>query len=381
MYAKVRRVKITTVGLSIAFMPHSKSHACWVKSIVLATLVSSSSAALALDCTLQAETLQIKMPTAITVTRDIANGTLLTQWIVSVANPSFFQCKTNLVAAPGWYYGTAFQPLSMTKSGLTVTGPTGVAYTVWNTNVPGIGIAIGVRAYANQIAWLSWGDLGTASSFLASPWQGNATNITSHSTINNNGGQVQMALVKTGTIRAGTVTGGVMLEAALISAPAKFGPYDIAQNGRKSFLVSSTTINVAACRTADVDVDLGSHKQSEFTGVGSTTPAVAFNVDISACPAGLNAIQYQFTPPTGVLDGSNGVIALSADSSAAGIGVQLKDGNGSPLKYNTPLTLTNYNKTTGGTYSIPLRASYYQISSPVQPGTANSLLTFTMSYQ
>lgn len=190
--------------------------------------------------------------------------------------------------------------------------------------------------------------------------------------------------MKTGPIEAGTVIGGVMLEAASITAPRYTeygGVYTVATSGRKTFTMNSIAVNVAACSTANVTVDLGSHKQSRFTGVGSTTPAVAFNVGLSSCPAGLNAIQYQFIPLTAALDNSNGVLALSADSTATGIGVQVKDRNGNPLKFNTQYTLASYNKATGGTYSIPLTASYYQTSSPVKPGTANSLLTFTMSYQ
>jgi major type 1 subunit fimbrin (pilin) len=61
--------------------------------------------------------------------------------------------------------------------------------------------------------------------------------------------------------------------------------------------------------------------------------------------------------------------------------LQLKDGSGNPLKYNTQYTLTSYSKTTGGSYTIPLTAAYYQTAASVTAGSANAVLTFTMTYQ
>src|SRR5262249_36950664 len=101
----------------------------------------------------------------------------------------------------------------------------------------------------------------------------------------------------------------------------------------------------------------------------------------NACPIGLTSIQYQFTPVNAVLDSTNGVLALSSDSTATGIGLQLKDGSGNALKYNMKYTLTSYSSTTGGSYTIPLKANYYQTSASVTAGTANAVLTFTMTYQ
>ena len=82
-----------------------------------------------------------------------------------------------------------------------------------------------------------------------------------------------------------------------------------------------------------------------------------------------------------MLDATNGVLALSSGSTATGIGLQLKDGSGNPLKYNTQYTLTRYSKTTGGSHTIPLTAAYYQTAASVTPGSANAVLTFTMTYQ
>ncbi|KAF1057817.1 pilus assembly protein [Burkholderia gladioli] len=348
-------------------------------AVLMLGLGSRTALAQSATCSGSAQTVPISMPASITVPRDAANGTILTSWVSTAATTNYYNCTVvpvgNTVRPAS---GMAFEPLSMTKAGLSVTGPNGAAYTVWNTNVPGVGIAIGVRLYVNGCGWQAWGDLGTPSGFLPSPWKGSACNANGSVT---NGGQAQMALVKTGTITAGTVSGGVLFEGASVTAMDINGPYTIATSGRKSFSLSQTIINVAACTTPNVTVTMGSYKQSAFTGVGSTTPAVAFNVGVNACPAGLNSIQYQFIPVNAVLDTTNGVLALSSDSTAAGIGLQLRDNSGKALKYNTQYTLTSYNGSTGGSYTIPLTANYYQTSASVAPGSANAVLTFTMTYQ
>ncbi|WP_203651230.1 fimbrial protein [Pseudomonas sp. RtIB026] len=360
-----------------------KCSALWFKLVILGMLGIGSPVAFAqnpgANCQLQASTTPVSMPASITIPRDAANGTVLTSWVTSAQKNNYYQCSVTAANGVQPSTGMAFQPLSLTKAGLNVPGPNGASYTVWNTNVPGIGLAVGVRVHANGCGWQPWADLGTPSGFLGSPWRGSACNASNPPITN--GAQVQMALVKTGSIATGTVTGGVLLEGTSITAMSLNGTYAIATSGRQSFSLSSTIINVASCRTPDVTVDLGSHKQSRFTGVGSTSPAVSFSVNVNNCPAGLNSIQYQFNPVTSLVGGSNGVLGLSGGSTAKGIGVQLKDRNGTALKYNTQYTLSNYNGATGGSYTIPLTAAYYQTSSTVTAGSANAVLTFTMTYQ
>ncbi len=128
-------------------------------------------------------------------------------------------------------------------------------------------------------------------------------------------------------------------------------------------------------------VNMGTHLQSKFSGVGSTTAFVPFDVRLNACPAGnLSKIQYQFDPVGAVVDANNGVIALTSNSTARGIALQLKDSNDVPLKYNTKYTLTGYSSAVGGSYKIGLKAAYRQTATAVTPGQADAVLTFTMTY-
>jgi major type 1 subunit fimbrin (pilin) len=183
-------------------------------------------------------------------------------------------------------------------------------------------------------------------------------------------------LVKTGPITAGTTSGGILFEAASYVNP-------VAQPGmRKSFSLTQTAVTTLSCSTPDVTVTMGSHNPAEFSGKGSATKAVGFNVAINNCPAGMAKIQYQFSAPGGVTDATNGVIALaSSPSTATGAGLKLMDSTSAALKFGTQYQVTGYNTVTGGSYTVPLLAAYYQTGTTVTPGTANAVMTFTMTYQ
>lgn len=332
-----------------------------------------------ISCSGTAQTVTLSMPASVTIPRDATVGTLLTGWFSTSNVPNYYTCTVSGVVVAGM----VFEPQSLTKAGMTVASSNGGTYTVWKTNVPGVGVAIGVTTYANQCGTQAWIDLSSStSSQIPLPWAGWVCNTSGTVTSITNGGQIQAALVKTGPITAGTVTGGVMIVGASATGTGGSAPYTVAASPLVSFSLTPTIVNVSACTTPNVTVNMGSPLQSEFTGIGSTNKqAVSLNVAVNACPTGLNAIQYQFIPVNAVLDATNGVLALSSGSTATGIGLQLKDGNGNALKYNTQYTLTNYSSTTGGSYTIPLTARYYQTAASVTPGSANAVLTFTMTYQ
>ncbi len=323
------------------------------------------------------QTYTLQMPASITVQPGAPVGTLLTNWVSSTPSTNYFVCYNKLRQGAT---GAAFEPiaLSVNPTGLKVSSPHG-SYTVWLTEVPGVGIAIGVSSYANDCGWQSFHDLGTPNIFPA-PWVGNACNSSSNWL--RNGGQIEVALVKTGPIKGGTISGDVRVEAAAAIRQDESTNYTFPQFGRKSFVLASTNINLATCTTMEsLEVEMGSAKQSSFTGIGSTTPAQTFELRFSNCPTGLNSVQYEFIPMNAVADAANGVIGLAPYSSASGIGVQIKDSSGKAIKFNTLYTLKNYNSSTGGSYAVPLTANYYQTSARVTPGTAEALLIFTTMYQ
>lgn len=352
----------------------------WIATLLTVGFALGSHAAFAqaISCSGTTETIPVSMPASITVPRDAPNGTVLTPW--SRTSSTYYTCTSTDGGTNSVSSGMAFRPLSLVKAGLTVTGPNNVAYTVWNTTVPGIGIAIGVKIKPNGCDETPWTDLGgRIAPSIQPPWVGQVCNSTQG--IIRNSGQAEMAFVKTGPVAAGTVAGGVLFEGASVTRQSKSAPPMIATDGRKAFLLPAMDVVAGSCKTPDVTVDLRSHKQSAFTGVGSTTPAIPVKVAINNCPAGLNSIQYQFIPTGAVLDTANGVLALSSDSTATGIGLQLKDESGKALEYNKQYLFSKYNRSTGGSGAILLTAAYYQTSTTVKPGTAIASLTFAMTYQ
>lgn len=178
-------------------------------------------------------------------------------------------------------------------------------------------------------------------------------------------------LFKSGPINAGTVvSSGTVASWNFGNLPAL-----------NMVLSNDLTIIVAACITPDVKVPLGSHPKSAFSGTGSTTAAVSFNIALNACPAGMNSIQFRIDPVTSVVNSGLSVVALDSSSSATGVGVQLLDGVGAVFPLSTQKTFSGYNGGTGGSYTIPMKARYYQTGISVSGGAANTSMTFTMAYE
>jgi major type 1 subunit fimbrin (pilin) len=137
----------------------------------------------------------------------------------------------------------------------------------------------------------------------------------------------------------------------------------------------------ASCTTPDVTIPLGTYSTKSFTGTGYTTTAVGFNISLNNCPAGMNSIKYRIDPTTTVVNSPQSVVALDATSTATGVGVQLLNSAGSAaFPLSSYQTFAGYSSATGGSYTIPLKARYYQTTTTVAPGPANTSMTVTMQY-
>ncbi|KVR03638.1 hypothetical protein WK11_16590 [Burkholderia ubonensis] len=60
--------------------------------------------------------------------------------------------------------------------------------------------------------------------------------------------------------------------------------------------------------------------------------------------------------------------------------MQLLDASGNPVPFGTPSKFSGYSGQSGN-YTMPFRARYYQIAPTIAPGTANTAITITMSYE
>lgn len=178
-------------------------------------------------------------------------------------------------------------------------------------------------------------------------------------------------------VLAGSLTQAMTIPAGLIGH-IQVGSLRV----QEIYLANPITIYPLECTvtTPDVRVNLLSHATSALGGIGSTTQPVDFNVGLNGCAAGMS-IQYTIDPATAVVSSANSVVALDASSSASGVGVQLLNSAGTaPFPLSTKQTLTS-SSSSSMTYSIPLKARYYQTAASVSAGTANSSMFFTLYYQ
>jgi major type 1 subunit fimbrin (pilin) len=290
------------------------------------------------------------LPSTITVPRNAAVGTVLQN-----------------VAAPGWNgqstVGTCPGGTVYTLVALPGTWtPTSLA-NVYATNVPGIGIKAIVYANSAPVpplpAVYGWTSGGAINNFWAS---------------------FGYQLIVTGPVSPGLLS---------FSNPVASGWASYSSNALVEAVVftnlvinGTSSVVVQSCVTPDVAINMGTHRNTEFNGVGSSTSSVSFNIALNGCPVGLKSIQYQIDPTTAIVQGTgNSVVTLNGSATAQGIGLQLLDGNGNPFVLSTPVTFSGYNSSTGGSYTIPLRARYYQTDATIGSGSANTAMTFTMTYQ
>ena len=338
----------------------------------LAWLIGCAGAAVSAhadNCTVNSPSLSFTLPTGTyTIPRDATTGTQLTPFTSIFTGAPFNNVWTCDILA-NTAFGPASQALGIARTGGTYTATNGVTYYTYATNLAGVGLVVGVLNMLPS----GWGPPGWG---LQPSWHaGNLWSITGPVSGKPFGVTYIFAYVKTGPMTGGTTNvGGVIAQSAM-----KAG--GVLDTSVVNVTVSgSATFIVAACKTPDVIVSLGSHKLSEMSGPNSFTASTPFNIELQNCPAGMNTVKYSVSPVTAVVDASNSVVALDATSSASGVGVQLLDGAGSVFPLNTDLTFSDYNGATGGSYVIPFRARYFQTASQVSPGTANSAMTFTMTY-
>ena len=329
--------------------------------LVGSALMGLSSGAWAVTtCTISVQAVTLTMPIAVTVPRDAPVGTPLTAWAQTPATQNWYMCSSTASE----FIGVGVFPLGLELSGTTIVD-TGVTYPVYKTDLPGVGIAMGRKIYRNGCGWeTTWGVVSSTSG-------GAGCNS---SQLRPNGAQFRARLVKIGAITSGRVGAGPVAQGRVF-ANAAYDP--------RAVIISTTAtqVTVLTCLTPDVLVDLRSHKSSEFKGPGSFTAMTAFNVALKSCPAGINRVTYRIDAVTPIVNAANSVVALNSGSTATGVGVQLLDGSGNVFPLGTPKGLGGYSTSTGGDYAIPFNARYYQTGAAVGPGSANTAMTFTMSYE
>lgn len=321
---------------------------------------------------------------------DAGNGTVIYSMYFKPSQAITVNCDAPSTAyrpTISWIFSSTPRPLS-SWSGNPYGGK------VYETNVPGVGVA--VRRGSNAIPFTEnpWGTTTGALTWLAQT-----------------GFDFDLTLLKIGPISPGTIN-GTFLPTVQIYFQTPFTPQI-----RVVTVGFTGTLNITSstCTTPDVNVNLGTYDADKvFKAVGTVTPWVDASVKLTNCPrfygtindgqnnytgpggspAGVgartgNRLLVTMNPNTSVVDSFEGIMSVSpGSSSATGLGIQLSTGNvGDPSTASTYIRFggqlgvshTLQNSTSTG-YTIPLRARYKQTAPTVTAGKANASVTFTINY-
>ena len=146
-------------------------------------------------------------------------------------------------------------------------------------------------------------------------------------------------------------------------------------------LLNPLILNASSCQTPSVSVQMGDdYRLEEFSKSGDTPRIIKFNISLNQCQSGINKVTYSLQATTPVIDKQKAIVALSPNSTAKGIGLELMDDAGQPIALDTTYPFNGFN-TTGKDFNIPLSAAYYRLANgKLEPGTANASVTFIVNY-
>lgn len=347
----------------------------WLKALAALWLLLLCGPAFAsLSCSTGYGALNFSLPSGTyAIPRDAPVGTLIAPFTNFQTNyPNVWICSETTTV----YVGPVYQSLRPSAN-MSYSDGSGT-YQVFNTNLAGVGIVMKIGSWLPSLyntggSWYGQGGLNTTG------WQSWGAYSRTPAGFDNFyfGAGMAFGFVKTGPITPGTVS----LAGPIAQIGMSERPIASVSNILPVTVTGNPVFTVLACTTPNVNVSLGTHRSSEFGGPNTFTAAVNFNVALNYCPAGLNSIKYQIDAATPVVNAANSVVALDGTSTATGVGVQLLDGSGNVFPLGSAKSFGGYNSTTGGSYTIPFQARYYQTGTAVGPGTANSAMTFTMTYQ
>lgn len=296
-------------------------------------------------------------------------------------------------ASPALAVSCEFMPSNNTQtvtytipSNLSVPRDAPVGYAVWTSDAQTIGgqhswictgnfkhglvNEVGGAASADTPTYLPIGETGLA-------WWWDAGYFDYGNTWSGGVAQSFGTLVKRlKIIKIGPVVAGASVPAGTlghISANKDINIFTIKTSNKSS-------VAALSCKTPDITVKMGDQNYvGRFKGVGTSLAPVKFSIALKECPEGIKKVSYQLNPNTAVVDATRSVIALDANSTAKGVGLQLLDSAGNPVALKTKLQYSDYDKL-GGNFNIPLKAAYQQTAATLVPGTANTSVTFVMTY-
>ena len=272
---------------------------------------------------------------------------------------------------------------------------------IFPTNVPGIGVVIGLVDPLSTIK--SSGQVITSFPYKNSV---NFDNLTTLNVSYTGVYQIKIELVKTGYIPEGTQ----VVQGASFPSFQFYVGFDspIVDEKLSTTLIFSGNIiaYTKTCLLASsmIDVDLGKHWKSFFTGPGSVTEWKDFDITLKDCPPFYgqthdsfgtsylgnidlvvdNKIMFNFNSINGVVAGNPQLAMIeNSPNSAEGVAIEVSERNSGTslnLDGSAPVALQGLTTVDSASYTLPLKARYVQYDSEVKEGKADGALIFTISY-
>ncbi|WP_176048594.1 fimbrial protein [Burkholderia sp. BCC1644] len=284
----------------------------------------------------------------------VPNGTVLASQTVQFGT-------TNMVVRCNTVYQT------------TTWGQPGVAsepvYHTMPTNVSGVGVRMKYTAGAWRDEW--WPYTYTSSAGGTETTWGLSTS------------PVLFEFVKIGRITAGgKITGEIARQWVTSATTGDQFPYLLYKiSGAIEIKPAVPTCSVT---TKTINVPFGGVSMTSV----ENAPERSFNIGLS-CSGGTNAAKTRmYMTLTDATDSSNrsNMLNLTSNSTAKGVGVQIKNGSTAVSYGPDSSNAGNENQwfvteTGNGNVDIPLTARYVTTGGKLAAGSANAIATFTMSYQ
>ncbi|SAL01168.1 Fimbrial protein [Caballeronia calidae] len=321
----------------------------------------------------------LSLPATVSVARDLAPGSLLTNWVQSPQSTDLWECNGGTGnGGVRSIVGDSFN----TNSGQTYNG-----LTVWNTNVPGVGLVVQARYYFTPSAPCAYpGGWSSPWVSIRNIWYGQVCATPATPMTGPSGSQISVALVKTGTVAQTGVISGTVGRAAPVEGQAAGTALE---SLAVTYDISAVTIVPMTCTTPDVHVRMGTPLVADVDQARNNN--VPFNIEFNDCPAGaivtgtasgmISTVKYQIVPTNGTA--ATDIAKLdNVQSSAGGVGVQLLTAGGTvyPLSTSPWRDLSQFNGSVGGSYVVPMMARYAKTGT-VTPGKANATMTMYVLYQ
>lgn len=282
-----------------------------------------------------------------------------------------------------------------------ITAPP-VGENVYQTNVPGIGVAItapGKMPYAWSTAWQRIKSLGA--------WSYSGSAVI---------GRFEVKLIKTGPVSPGIVNAinFPQLQVTFTTPTTPAGSTFIGFPIPFSTVSYNGTIQIvkSTCRTevADKVVDLGSHEVKDIKNAsGKVTTWMDAGLRLIGCQfspgfynekngtiyhvgtnnvgqgtPNANTVRLSLSASTSVINANTGIISLTpASDSATGVGIQigLKEGSEiKPYNFNTNEVIFTPSSPDAQSLEIPIFARYIATSTTITPGKANGAVVYTLNY-